>query len=507
MAPSTVLTFASLTGLHPQLVDLLVRESALALARSKLTEARNGVLAEKARLEAKTGLLKNIAPGSGQGRDSELNSALNDIQHYDLQLKKADSLVALINKDIQRWLECSMKTGSPDYVASMAAHEHAEDWSRFAYGYELLVKSFQMGLQGLMMVFRRETAKSARSELLLDSIRKLLPIARQIEIDIEFFNRVLAQQAKLARVVAGKPVQHPEYSWCETTAELSSLPLPDAMETLRELISASNGFLPSLGQAMKREQFMAETRAAQSRVQGTAPGPGFFQMWWEGLKPAAAQRVDAEKLGALITETETLLMDGEFSARFNRHMLQGVQLSSAAAPAAERQTSAPFPQGDAELRALKAKLQAELEEVAKTKAGLASRERTLKENEQKLRDQEAAFDDKCRRSQEELDALRSQLEAREADIVAQERRIEELRAEELAKLEETKAELAMRASFLEESEQRLITKGQEQLERLAELEQKEDELMSTKRELNGMRKEMGLPLIPLRAKPVDEFEE
>lgn len=507
MAPSTALTFASLNGLHPELIDLLMRESALALARSKLDEARTGVLAEKSRLEAKGGVIRNLAPGSAQGRDAGLNSALNDIQHYDLQLKKADSLVALINKDIRRWLDCSMKVASPDYVASMAAHEHAEDWSRFSYGYELLVKSFQMGLQGVMMVFRRENAKAARSELLLDSIRKLLPIARQIEIDIEFFNRVLAHQAKLARVVAGKPVQHPEYSWCETTAELSSLPLSDAMDTLNELISASNGFLPGLGQAMKREQFMAETRAAQSRVQGTAPGPCFFQVWWDGLKPAAAQRVDAEKLGALITETETLLMDGEFSARFNRHMLHGVQVAAAPAHAPARQTAAPFPQGDAALRELKAKLQAELEEVAKTKAGLASRERTLKENEQKLRDQEAAFDEKCRLSQEELDALRSRLDAREADIVVQERRVEELRAQELAKLEETKAELAMRASFLEESEQRLITKGQEQLERLAELEQKEDELMSTKRELNGMRKEMGLPLIPLRAKPVDEFEE
>ena len=84
---------------------------------------------------------------------------------------------------------------------------------------------------------------------------------------------------------------------------------------------------------------------------------------------------------------------------------------------------------------------------------------------------------------------------------------DEKRAEELVKLEELKAELAARGAFIEESEQRLLEKGQEQLEHMAELEQKDAELMATKRELNAMRKEMGIPMIPLRAKPVNEFEE
>jgi DNA repair exonuclease SbcCD ATPase subunit len=220
--------------------------------------------------------------------------------------------------------------------------------------------------------------------------------------------------------------------------------------------------------------------------------------------------VNQGRLAEIITETESLLMDGEFTARFNRHLVQSITPSQPAAapekPAATNTTPS-FPQNDAELRTLKTKLQAELEEAAKIKAGLAARERTLKENEQKLREQEQAFAARCKREQEAIDETKAKLGELEAEIVRKDREAEEARAEQLAQLEETKAELAARSLFIDESEQRLLVKGQEQLETLAEMEQKEEELMNIKRELNAMRKEMGIPMIPLRAKPVDEFEE
>jgi multidrug efflux pump subunit AcrA (membrane-fusion protein) len=219
--------------------------------------------------------------------------------------------------------------------------------------------------------------------------------------------------------------------------------------------------------------------------------------------------VNVEKLEDIISETEALLMGGEFSARFNRYLVQTMTPSAPPAAPAKTTTTPPTPavQSDAELRALKAKLQAELEEVAGLKAGLAARERTLREGEQKLREQEQAFAEKCKREQASLDEARAALVPREEEIELKARQAAEKQAEELARLEEVKAELAARSQFIEESEQRLLIKGQEQIEHLAELEQKEEELMATKKELNGMRKELGLPLIPLRAKPVDEFEE
>ena len=496
-------------------MDLLMRESALALARDKLKEAQDAVLAEKARLEEKPGLLQNLTPKAKQDRELSLKTAHSNLLHYDLQLKKAESLTTLIQKDIRRWLECCLKTSSPEYAAALASHDYPEDWSRFSYGFELLIKSFQMGLQDLMAVFRRENANGGRSQLLMDSIRKLLPIARQIEIDVEFFNRILVQQSRQKRVAAGKVTLHPEYSWCETVDQLGAMPAEEAQGTLRELISASTGFLANLSQVIKREQFLVETKnAQQGRAAGT--GPSFLQTWQDGLKNVALQQVNVEKLGAIITETESFLMDGEFTARFNRHMAQPAAPApaapTAAAPektekSASSSTSAPFLQNDAELRALKAKLQAELEEVAKIKAGLAARERTLKENEQKLKEHEHAFAEKCKREQAVLDEVKAKLVEMEESISIKDREAEEKRAAQMAEVEGKMAELAARSAFMDESELRLLEKGQEQLERLAEIEQKEEDLMATKRELNAMRKEMGLPMIALRAKPVDEFEE
>jgi DNA repair exonuclease SbcCD ATPase subunit len=187
-------------------------------------------------------------------------------------------------------------------------------------------------------------------------------------------------------------------------------------------------------------------------------------------------------------------------------MAQSVARTPSVAPE-KPATATPFPQSDAELRTLKTKLQAELEEVAKLKAGLGARERTLRENEQQLRENEQLFADKCKRELAVLEEGKVKLAALEDEIVLKARQAQEKRAEDLVLIEETKAELAARSLFMDESEQRLLTKGQEQLESLAELEQKEEELLGTKRDLNAMRKEMGLPMIPLRAKPVDEFEE
>lgn len=269
---------------------------------------------------------------------------------------------------------------------------------------------------------------------------------------------------------------------------------------MHELLAACSGFLANFATLLKREKTLAEERATQL----VHALPSYVNVWWDTAKPAAALLLKEDKLEAVIAETQALLLDGEFSARFNRYLIKTIT-PSAPQPAPEKpatnaHVATAAPHSDAELRALKAKLQAELEETARIKAGLAVREQTLKENELK-------FAERCKREQAALEEMKAKLVAQEEEIALKARQAEEKQAEELAKLEEIKGELAARTAFIEESELRLMEKGQEQIEALAELEQKEEELMSTKRELNTLRKEMGLPLIPLRAKPVDEFNE
>ncbi|GEM_PF-5646530 len=478
---------------------MLMRECALDLASLKLKDARNAVLAEKARLAEKPGLLKSFSGKAGVDREVNLQTAASQQAHYDSQLKKAESVTALLKKETGRWLECCLKTGAPDYAAALAPHDYAEDWARLAYNFDLLLKSFHMGLQDLTVQFKRDTTVAALVQLRVDSVHKLVPVARQIEIEVEFFNRILTQQARQRKSAPGRPSLQPEYSWCETTGQLAVLARDEAAATLHELLAACSGFLANFAAILKRDQVLAEQRAAQL----VHARPSYLKLWWENIKPAAALTLREEKLEAIIGETQALLLDGEFSARFNRYLVKTMTPSTPAPVAAEKpaaHVAAPTPQSDAELRALKAKLQAELEEVARIKAGLAAREHTLRENEQK-------FAEKCKRELAAVDEAKAKLAELEEEISAKARQAEEKQGEELARLEELKGELAARSQFIDESEQRLMEKGQLQIEALAELEQKEEELMSTKRELNTLRKEMGLPLIPLRAKPVDEFEE
>jgi hypothetical protein len=102
-----------------------MRESALVLAREKLLTAKHEVIDEKARLEEKTGLLKNLTTKARQER--ELKTAQNNLAHYDLQLNKAASLMALIEKDARRF--CT--TDDPAWFAArggklLGAPIHAE---------------------------------------------------------------------------------------------------------------------------------------------------------------------------------------------------------------------------------------------------------------------------------------------------------------------------------------------------------------------------------------------
>lgn len=481
---------------------MLMRECALDLAGKKLQEARNAVLAEKARLAEKPGLLKSIAGRGGVEREVSLQTVASQQAHYDSQLKKAESVTALLRKETERWLECCLKTGSPDYAAGLAQHDFPEDWGRFCYNFDLLLKSFQMGLQDLTVQFKRGSpGGEALAQLRVDSVNKLVPVARLIEIDVEFFNRILTQQARQKKTGTGRPSLQPEYCWCETTGQLASMSVPEAAATLRELLSACSGFLANFSTLLKREKAQADARAPQM----LHAHPSYLRVWWDNAKPAAALLLQEDRLESVITETQSLLLDGEFSTRFNRYLIKTITPS--APPAAPEKTTAAAahsgttaPYTDAELRALKAKLQSELAEVARIKAGLTIREQTLKENEQK-------FAEKCRREQAALEEAKARLAEQEEALALRTRQAEEKHVEEMAKLEELKGELAARAAFIDESELRLMEKGQQQIEALAELEQKEEELMATKRELNTLRKEMGLPLIPLRTKPIDEFNE
>lgn len=473
---------------------MLVREYALQQARAKMEGARGQVVAEKTRLETNPGLLMSLSGRGKRERDEGIKAAIDYKSHYDAQLGKIESLNSLLNKEITRWLDCCLKLRSPDYCVGLAAHDFPEDWSRFGYSFDVLIKAFQMGLEDLMVLTKGERQNGPRSEAYLGAVRKLLPLARLVEIDVEFLNKILAQRARRKGAGPGPVTQHPEYGWCETIEYLSGQPVPTAIETLRELVATSGSFLPVLAQEIKREQGLAEERVA---LGGRKTHPSYLKLWWEGIKPAAAQGHVAGEPEAVIAETEALLLDGAFAGRFNRYLLSTIVRSPSQAQAEPPRAAAV---ADAELKAMKEKLEAELEDVAKLKANLTRRERTLRENEQ-------AFEEKRHREQAAIEEGQASLATREQELAGKIKEWEARFAAEQARLEALIAENDARVGFIEESEQRLLAKGQEQIERLAELEQREEELESTKRELNEMRKEMGLPIVPLRTKPVDEFSE
>lgn len=378
---------------------------------------------------------------------------------------------------------------------------------RLSYNFDLLIKSYQLGLQDLVCAHKREHWRGTRSEALNDSIRKLLPIARQIEIDVEFFNRLLLVRAKMGGAAASAPALHPDYNWCEATHQLAGESIGEALETLDELLATSTRVLGELNRVMRRESESAAARPVP--VPGAGHEASFLGAQWERLRPEAIDQMKPASPRAVVDETEVLLTDGTITARFNRHMVETMGLVSAVA---EPKKKAAPPAGgaavpDAEVRALKARLEAELAEVAAMKSDFAEREKTFRAREARQLEAERVSAERRKRELLEIEEARRGLVALEERALVTARRAEEERAQAMEQVEQFRAELVARESFLEEGEQRLMNKGQEQLERLAEMEQKEDELAAIRRELNEMRREMGLPLVGLRTQAFDEFSE
>ncbi len=486
----------SLRGLPQALVDLLARECGLAWARTRVEAAREEVSAEKARLETTPGLLQSLSARAKRERQEGLKAALDTKAHYDAQIEKIDSLLLLLGKETVRWLDCCLKTRSPEYVAGLAVHDFPEDWSRFAYQFELNAKAFRMELADLRVRYRSEDPRGPRSAQHAQAIRRLLPVARLIEIDVEFLNRVFAEQARLRGERPPGGAKHPEYGWCELIEQLEGLPVATASDTVHELVTVGETFLATVVQDIRREQAVA---AEKSGRRGRRAAASFLKVWWDRLKPLVERGLKLSGPEAIVAETEALLLDGEFAGRFNRHLTDSIVRNpvpqiAAGAPAAQAAGR------DEEVRALRKRLEEELDEVSRTKAGLAKRERLLREGEQ-------AFAEKREREQAEFDRARTALTAQEAEFAERVRTWTETSERERAEIEALRAEHAAREAFIDESEQRLLVKGQEQVERLAELEQREEDLMAARRELNELRRQLGLPVESLRTTPVDEFNE
>ncbi len=477
-------------------MDLLVREAGLVWARARVEVARVSALAEKTRLETNPGLLKSLSARAKRERQEGIKAAIDYKAHYDAQIEKVDSLILLLGKEIGRWLDCCLKTRSPDYIAGLAGHAFPEDWGRFAYHFELNAKAFRLELENLRLAARREGGQATRAPFGGGDLRRLLPAARLIEIDVECLNRVVAEQARASGRRSDARPRHTEYGWCEIIEQLGTLSPGAAFETLQELTQVSGSFLTAVLQDIKREQATAEEKAARA---GRRAAGSFLNVWWDRLRPVVERDLKPSEPEAMIAETEALLLDGEFSGRFNQHLIDSIVRHAAPAAPTGRAAEA-SPARDEEIKALRKSLEQELEEVARIKIGLAKRERVVREQEQ-------AFAEKRQREQAELDEARARLTAQEADFAARVQAWEETQRREQADLDALKAEQAARTSFIEEGEQRLLAKGQEQVERLAELEQREEDLDAARRELNALRKELGLPVEPLRTTPVDEFNE
>lgn len=166
---------------------------------------------------------------------------------------------------------------------------------------------------------------------------------------------------------------------------------------------------------------------------------------------------------------------------------------------ANRQSSSGNEEVDKYARQMEAAFSERERQIAEGEARLADRARDLDEMEALLRARESLI------AATRLRDSKSRMEITPREAAALNQLKEELERQE-ASLREARAAIREREVFLEESENRLFAKVQEQQEKETELEQREEELVARAIH-NGENEPAAVAATSTPARPYDEFRE
>jgi hypothetical protein len=454
------------------LYDLLKRELALQLRRTllvqSLEEARRNVQELKA---TRPPFLLLKAPEVKRGHNHALATAEDAVTLVEKDIAQLDQQEPQLSAFVAYRLETHLRKTSQDYVRSLVEKRHPEDWQRLRRQFEHHVTAFQsslaaleMSVSGLIPLQTIEGDPSCRI-LLAQSIAN----AHAFEAEIAFLNKVSDAQSRHVG---------PERFSLHRQLEL------DWTKALQELASAdSRSGPPSLGQLMR--QFSEVAHNARRAIHDECPpgrkdreptdAPGFHSIQWRILRDVVRLRLHQGELDNIALETEQFLENGRIAELAHMQEVPALPTGSRAtraplAVATPLKVAAPPPTPRLEMEpTLRLRRKRPTPPIAASAAAPASA--TI--------------------PAENSDELHAQRQALENEI-------ERLRREQ--------QELLARAKFIEDSENKLLDRTQEQQEREIMLEQRAEDLSALEKRLRE-----AYPQAPLseavNAAKIDEFNE
>lgn len=502
--------FPQRASIPDRLQDLLVREAAFTLSRKRISEALRVAKEQKTAAGGGRPLLSFLFKDSKKA--SQRREIVENVSVMEAGIEKIDAAFPALEACVERSLENYLREHDHEYVNGLASSRFLDDWHRLIARFDQTVSNFIGQLNELKSAFETlpATEPCGSNPEVRKSIDAVVATARDLQDEISFVNKIADAQRIRAGTEAITLYRQPERNWKGTAHSLLfTMPGP-AIATVILLLNESNEMSERV-----RSAIQGECQLASYVVQYGVTS--YHQRVWASLREAATLRIDPETLEATLTDTEE---------KMERGLLEP-WTPARAEPLVETANAAPRPPPSSSPASTSVEAQAKPAIPAAPPPNLrrpSSKEPSLRLPSRNggaprpapgtpatppppsAEPESEPIPVPIPPSESAGDVLPKEAADTVADLAAERIRLEEILKEERLGLEQ-------REQFLSKSEERLLQKTQEQIERETELEQREEQLRDLEKRL---REKLGPGAFPFTSataavtapsKPFDEFNE
>ena len=295
--------------LPPSLIDLLSREHAFTLAREKLVNALKETRTHrKITQETRPPFLLLQRTKVRREIQSALDNAHETIELLESGITKLDRYAHQLHGLIAHRIENRIRTVSDDYVRSLIAYFHREDWQRLETRLEQFTSDFQSAIITLAKTCdelprnSEVTLQSHCGNLVLNAVRA----AHQFEAEIAFINRISYTQNKQSGLGGATLERQVALDWTAALHEIENARVAVAITSLKHVAAKHEEVALNALQALKNEGNITHFSTSNEHL-------SFHAKKWALLRKSVQAPVNAADIDALVEETERLLESGHIA--------------------------------------------------------------------------------------------------------------------------------------------------------------------------------------------------
>lgn len=300
---------ALIAPLPPSLIDLLSREHAFTLAREKLVIALNETRTHrKITQETRPPFLLLQRTKVRREIQSALDDAHETIELLECGITKLDNYAHQLHGLIAHRIENRIRTISDDYVRSLIAYFHRDDWHRLETRLEQYTSEFQSALIKLVRTGEElprsadVTLQSHCRNLLLNAFRA----AHQFETEIAFINRISYTQSKLSGLGEATLERQVALDWTASLHEIENARITVAITTLKHMAANHEEAASKALHSLKNEGRITHFSTSNEHL-------SYHAKKWALLRKSVQAPANPADIATLVEETERLLESGHIA--------------------------------------------------------------------------------------------------------------------------------------------------------------------------------------------------